>query len=477
MKNGTQINKNPHNNKKDSKARPSIRRQTKMTTKLAYQELDLPNYRNTKNIFANLDVTDAVKASILAPTNLFIVGNPGTAKTLLANDIHMNYFNGNKREHGQGIFIRANPEMDLYNEIFSELNIDRAQRELTDNIEALLFRVDEINRAPTKTQNQFLALGDGDMDYKGRSIKLGNKGYLLLIATANIGNGRYTGTFDIDPALFDRLHVVLDLDHYTPRDEDHYELDEKEADPRIKDAHKRDITDKIIQASKEIGQATENPGLEARAVINYIRSGLANCMLNSSEGKTSVKGREWPTRCQDCKHNKGANNALCSLIRNPSGRRVTESIMRYAAALEYLAKLKDPKVQIDTIDLMFKSFELVGAYKGLLNPSVLKQEYHENNPLFMAKIVEKLKSDFRVNEDYILNSLEQAQHGKRIVRFFEINGKHGNYDILSTEAQKKHSDISPYTDNRAIGLAWAPKLIDYEIKKAKGKETKQNQIK
>lgn len=136
-----------------------------MEEKLKYKELELPNYRNTRNVFANLDVSDTVKAAVVAPLNLFLVANPGTGKTLLANDILKSYFNGNKREGGHGVFIRANPETDLYNEIFSELDIEHAQRNLTDNIEVLLFRVDEVNRAPTKAQNQFLALGDGDMDF------------------------------------------------------------------------------------------------------------------------------------------------------------------------------------------------------------------------------------------------------------------------------------------------------------------------
>ncbi len=443
-----------------------------MEEKLTYNELELPNYRNTRNVFANLDVSDVVKACVLAPVNLFIVGNPGTAKTLLTSDIQKIYFNGNKREQGYGVFIRANPEIDLYNEIFSELDIEHARRDLTDNIKALLFRVDEVNRAPTKAQNQFLALGDGDMDFKGRSIKLGRDGYLLLIATANIGNGKYTGTFNIDPALYDRLHVILDIDHYSPTDEDNFKLDEEEANPRVKDAPKKDLTDKIIQASKEIGQATKNQGLEAIAVINYIRSGLSNCMLNASEGKTSMKGNEWPIRCQDCSHNKGAEKAICSFIRNPSGRRITDSIKRYAEALEYIAKLKDPKKEIDPVDLMFKSFELVGAYKGLLNPNILRQEYRENNPLFMTETVEKLKVDFRKDEDYILSSIEQAQQGKKRVRFFRIGNNIGDYDNLSSKAQEKYPVEEPYTNRRPIGLAWVPKLIDYEIKKTEEKQTK-----
>ncbi|MDO8509412.1 MAG: AAA family ATPase [Nanoarchaeota archaeon] len=436
-----------------------------MTSKLTYEDLNLPNYRNTRNVFANLDVSDAFKAGVISALNILAIGGPGTAKTTLMSDIHNTYFNGNKREGGEGVLIRCNPEMDLYNEIFSELDIAKAQRNLTDNIEALLFRADEVNRAPTKTQNQLLALGDGDMDYKGKSIKLGRDGYLLLLATANMGNGRFTGTFDIDPAMYDRMHIVIDLDHYCPTQEDHFVLDNREANPRVKDAPRKDLTQKIIQASKEIARETINPGLEAKAVIDYIRHGLANCMLNAEEGKTSKKGREWPMRCSDCKFN-SAKSALCSYIMNSSGRRVTESVIRYAAALQFIAKLKDPEVKIDTIDLMFKSFELVGAYKGVLNPNILAQEYYGNNSLLMSTAVEKLKADFRSNYDYILSSFQEAHEGRALVKFFNHNGKLGDYNSLSQEAKDKHRIMpsEPYTDKREIGMGWMNNRIDYEIK-------------
>jgi len=38
-------------------------------------------------------------------------------------------------------------------------------------------------------------------------------------------------------------------------------------------AKKRDISDKIISASREIEKIAADPGLEALAVINYLRFG------------------------------------------------------------------------------------------------------------------------------------------------------------------------------------------------------------
>jgi len=54
-----------------------------------------------------------------------------------------------------------------------------------------------------------------------------------LLATANIGNGEFQGTFETDKALYNRLHVALDLDHsaFMPTREDKFYLDQRAADP------------------------------------------------------------------------------------------------------------------------------------------------------------------------------------------------------------------------------------------------------
>lgn len=427
--------------------------------KLKYEDLEFPNYVNTKQEFYNLNVSDLVKAAVLAPLNILLVGDTGTGKTQLAKDIFNYFFGGNKKEGGKGIFIRVHPEIDIYNEIFTELNIEKARRELTDNIDALIYFVDELNRAPVVAQNQFFGLGDGVMDYKGKSIKLGNEEYHLLIATANIGNSEFQGTFDTDKALYNRLHIAFDFDYdmLKPTFEDKFLLDSLKADPNVKEAPKRDISDKIIEASKEISEISKNLSLEEYAVLNYLRFGLDNCM------KYGRKEKVWPLNCQDCEYNKNSD-LLCYLIKAPSGERTLNVVKRYAAALYYLAKLKDQNVEIDPVDLMFKSFEIAGVYQLLLNPQILRQDYYEQNPIMMAKVVEKLKEDYKNNKDYIITSLEQAQKGKKITRFFKYGDNLGNYDNLSEEAKKKIKLIEPFTDNRPIGLGWVKELIDFLYK-------------
>lgn len=440
---------------------------TKQKKSLRYEDLSLPNYVNTRRVFANLDVSDLVKAAVLAPLNILLVGDTGTGKTQLASDIYHYYFKGNKKDWGQGVFIRANPEIDIYNEVFSELNVHEARRELTDNIEALIYNVDELNRAPPVAQNQFFCLGDGKFDFKGRAISLGRDNYHIAIATANLGNGEFQGTFETDKALYNRLHVAFDFDYpgFMPTIEDENELDQKEADPNVKESKPRDISQKIIKASRKIGDMSSQPSLEERAVTNYIRFGLRNC--HEVEGKR--KGKSWPFYCQECEQNNNGE-ALCSLIRTPT-RRTLNAMTRYANALAYLSKLKDPDIETDPVEYTFKAFELTGAYQHLLNPYSLNQKYKGENPVFMQKVVNRLKEDFDKNKEFMMASLEEAQKGKRVLRFFIDGGELGNYEDLKEKLQEANDPIEPYTDSGPVGLSWMEEIIDYEINKAKARKT------
>ena len=429
-------------------------------TELTYEELTLPNYRNSRQVFANLDVSDLAKAAVLAPLNLFLNGDTGTGKTQMAKDFMNHYFGGSKSDGGQGIIIRGYRLIDssLDQELFQELDIENARRKLTGNIDALLFLGDEINRAPVIRQNDFLEVGDGALSVQGRNIPLGRDGYHLLIATANLGNGEFGGTFSTDKALYNRLHVAIDFDHpqYKPTMEDEMLIDKVRANPNVKEAKFRDISDKIIEASKAIGKITADPGMDALAVVNYLRFGLDSCMKNGQKGKV------WPMDCQDCSHNK-TGSAVCSLVRAPV-RRTTNAMIKYASALYFLAKLKDPKEIIDPVDLMFKSFELTGAYQMLLNPAVLRNDYNELNPKMMKEVVEKLKAHYRENEPYIKHALSDTQEGKKPGKFFKHENKIGRFEDLNEKARTKFgiSPIDPFTDNQEIGMKWAEKFVEYQ---------------
>ena len=49
-------------------------------------------------------------------------------------------------------------ELDIYDEVYTTLNLEKAIREPTENIHSLIHFIDELNRTPPVTQNQFDAL-------------------------------------------------------------------------------------------------------------------------------------------------------------------------------------------------------------------------------------------------------------------------------------------------------------------------------
>lgn len=431
-----------------------------MTRKIEYKDLELPNYVNSREVFAGLDVGDLAKAAVLGQLNLLVVGDTGTGKTQLASDIFRAYFGGNKASGGHGIFVRAHPDVDIYHEVFTSLNLSRAQRELTGNLEAMVYFVDEINRAPPIAQNQFFGLGDGKMDFGGREIWLGRDGYHVLLATANIGNGEFQGTFDTDKALYNRMHVALDLEHraFQPTFEDLHKIRSRKANPNVASSKEMDISGEITEISREISERTENPGPETQAALNYLATGLQNCQRYGS------KDRIWPMGCQDCKFNKDGN-ALCANIKNPTTRTL-EVVRKYAEALKFLAELKNPSAtNFRPHEYIFKAFELAGAYQHLLNSSRLRENFN-HNPKLMAEVVEKLRADYEANMYLILTSIDQAHKGKEVTRFFEFEGEIGDYDSLTDQGKKKTSMIAPFTNSREIGLSWVEDAVDMEIKKS-----------
>ena len=433
----------------------------------SYEEIreTCPVYVNTKPVYAGLNVTDLAIAGVLAGMNTLLVGNTGCGKSQLARDFNNYYFGGEKANGGNGLTIEGHSDLDIYSDIFTNVDLERARRVLNDNHKSLFFDLEEFNRCPPITQNQFYGIGNGRLIHNGQSVQIGRDGYRTTIATANIGNGEFQGTFETDKALLNRFGVVLDFDYpmFMPTSEDEIlVIESRIADPGVKEAPIRDISDKIIQLSNEIGEKSGSPGLDALAVANYLRFGLRNCYSGNNESVS--KSKTWPYQCQACNQNSG-NNALCSLVREPQPRTI-QSMIKYATALEYLAKLKNPKQEINPRDLMFKAFELTSAYQHVLNPSVLKQEYSDENPVMMQDVVQKLKQDYMENEDLILTSLEEAVEGNKSLDYYQAEGQTFlGYNKLNKTAKLEVAPIQPFTNKRQIGLGWVEDAVDFELKK------------
>lgn len=416
-----------------------------------YIQNNCPVYLNTKPVFAGLNVTDLSIAGILAGLNSLYVGDTGCGKSQLAQDFYNYYFNGNQLEQGHGVKIRGRSELDIYEEVYRDIDKKEMRWVPNDNIKGMMHYIDEINRCPEVTQNQFFGLGDGFLEHKGMKAPLGKDGYSVSVATANLGNGEFGGAFESDKALYNRFAITLDFDYemFQPTQEDQIIIDYlRSANPKIKEAPKRDISGLIIEAEEEISKQARNPGLEAFAITNYIKLGLKNCQ------EYGIKEKNWPLQCSDCPKNKD-DGALCSLVRAPQPRTVN-SLIKYATALDYLIKLKDPKENADPVDLVFKAFELTGAYQHLLNPAILKADYVDQSPKMIKEVVDRLKEDFRKNEDFILSTSEKAQNGDNFNDYFSHKKEFSSgYNQLKDEAKKNVKKISPEDlDKREIGLSW-----------------------
>jgi MoxR-like ATPase len=146
-----------------------------------YIRENCPVYLNTREVYAGLNVTDLSISFVLAGIPGFLIGNAGCGKSQLARDFHNYYFSGSKNDGGYAITIEGHPELDIYTEVLTNVDMQKMARVLNRNHEALYFDLEEFNRCPPITQNQFYAIGNGRLINKGISIPIGRCGYRACI--------------------------------------------------------------------------------------------------------------------------------------------------------------------------------------------------------------------------------------------------------------------------------------------------------
>jgi MoxR-like ATPase len=158
----------------------------------------------------NFTILDAVAAGIQSKTHMYLVGSRGSAKTVLASTIMRSVFND------QGFHLRGDINLQL-KDLFVKLNLDgKTEKEIykiAETTKFLFALIDELNRIPGVLQNQFLNIADGYIEIRGKKYSLGMSDYMLMVATANPAtNGEYTGVFDEDLALLDRISLIINTD-------------------------------------------------------------------------------------------------------------------------------------------------------------------------------------------------------------------------------------------------------------------------
>ncbi len=368
-------------------------------TAITYDELKLPVYLNSHPVGAvggtTLTIVDAINAAQLMGRNVFLAGKKGMGKSQILRDIYRNRFGG------KGVMQEGRPDLRV-DEIYKAVNLQKLlskQAVNTAELEELLGAVDwhfvgidELNRAPEITQNQLLGMINGEIIHRSIPIRLG-KGFHAGIGTGNLGNGGYVGTFKIDDALADRLHLFLNLDYWKPTDDDVALLDARtDVNPKVIDSSVRDISDKIISAHKEI--IAQGVPLELTIIARYLERALDYCHKFPQAGHSKDNlGDNWPVICtqKNCER----KNSYCAQIK-AVGERTVKALKSMAIGLQYVAKLKNPGTPDDPVGAALLAARLVLPYSGCIAHQYLLSEGIFSNPNIAAgKIVEELESVFR----------------------------------------------------------------------------------
>jgi len=366
-----------------------------------------PVYRNSTPVLhingVSLSVEDVVKAAIIGELNILLVGERGEGKTQLMEDINKSLFGG------RGTYIRARPDMKT-RELYELFNIKELKKELSAEVKAPLTQIDEINRTPPIVQNEFFHMCDGYIEYEGRPITLGD-GFHITIASANVKNERYGGTFEMDDAILDRFSLVLNIDHYPTRARDDLEIITSSSgkNPKLVRPRAEDHTQEIIEINKELTKMREKCfDVDAYVALLYLKRGLDFCII---KGSKRIISYAIPAVCKqrNCMRLKEES---CGYVR-PVSERTAEAIAALAPALRLMADAKVGKGEGKvTYREILEAFRLATPYAGILDLVWVRNFYFSNPNLALNELVDRIQRKFLEKKEEAKVALNFALKGK-----------------------------------------------------------------
>lgn len=387
---------------------------------LNYQDLELPVYRNTAEVmhFAgekegkatrfSLTLSDYVLAGELSGLNMLFISDVGRGKSQLVSDIDNAHFagQGNKmkgRKDASVLDLFEHTSVDLRTGTFDS---ETARTLHTERVGRLLNIADELNRAPGPVQADFFDLADGTYTFRGEPANLGREGYALFLATMNLnksGDNGFSGTFDVDRALYSRAHLTIDLDHsdFHPTAEDKLCIRSRGGDPRVECVEKKDLSTEILNAYKEIKRRNRIDSLDKKVFAFLIDDGLAYCEKDTLKHE---KQGTWPMACLDCPH----ASKVCSSVKSSSERTV-KSIARLAEGLLYVIELKyGMGSTISASDALLEAFRFT-TYHGNLNDLVVGEKYNGRRQILMDSTIAKLQDAVKVIQPHMIDGKLRSQ--------------------------------------------------------------------
>jgi len=355
-----------------------------MAIKETLDKLENGEYKNSKPIllggipFSARDVL--IKAPLLTRLNMFYLGDRGEGKTQLAHDIS-SYFGASS------CYTSGRPDFEP-SEVFRQLDAqllgkilrgettpqETSQIEkLTENVKRNLFYVDELNRCPPITQNYFFDLMDGKIVYQGKIHPLGNKGYSVGFASANSGNA-YNGTFEMDAALLDRMHMTIDITHpdfFTTAGDIFDIFSGRKKDPRasMPKEGKEGITSEILVMHEAFKIRPASPFLCVMAP--YLNIGLDYLESTSKHSKRAIK-KMWPNIS-------GLRTDVDEDKLYPLSKRAIFGALALTSGLEMIAEEgnRTPKgtnknISSSELELFLDSLKLTIPFSGIISPQYIE---------------------------------------------------------------------------------------------------------
>lgn len=373
--------------------------------------LKLSTYKNTTELATlngiPLYMADMVDAALRGKLNMFLQGDTGSGKTQLMRDVRQ-YFDD------KSLFILARSDMDI-KELFQQVNPEflRALREgrdtgnarfkeLTDKMQCHFIGVDELTNCVPSVRAQLFNLFDGFIEVDGKAYPLGS-GYCVGMATGNVGQQFTESSNELGRAIKDRMHVIMDTDHFRPQPIDTHDMLVQDRNPRVHfgETQLEDMVEQFMQAHQQL-QAREVP-FEKYIIAGYLVHGLD--YIHGNKSKIGLKSG-WPNKLTG--HEAGSDAALVL----PVSERAAKSIITLSQALDDITKEKGAKT-IDPFDSMMVAFKFVGAYSGILNEAKVREAHEENKYKAMDAVIATTRQQFEQMKENIGAGIYMAAQGKK----------------------------------------------------------------
>lgn len=365
--------------------------------------LQFQAYRNSTEVISGLTVEDILKACLIGRLNVMMVGETGEGKTQIENDI-LGLFGNN------GFFEQGRNDLTV-RDIFTRLNLEKLRtgktsseiKEITEHIGHPVYVIDEITRCIEHVQNQFFNMGDSFITVDGIKYDMGFQGYSVLIASGNVGNGKYVGVSEMDRALKDRMHLILDLDYFPTTPTDSLEILASKVDPRVSASAGEDHTGKILRCYETVRQ--QQTTLQQYAALLYLIHGL-DVYVDASGTPCSKRQNKnaWPGCVQG--HDTGSDAALIF----PFSKRSAITTKTLAKTLEAV-KNANGNPYTNSTDAVFDAAYLVGAQSGVLHPAAVDSNYDGHPYRAMSAVIEGIRTEFAGKQDVLTAATKSAQQG------------------------------------------------------------------